>query len=186
MDKIYTVNNKELKKILLDYSVDSKGNKITKFKLCRNKEFLEKIGCKKDKISQNTIQSWYKRLENYDPVGEMIDEFIFNYHQNVTKKIPIQISYYGWTKDKKNININETQLSKKVKASIGWSDRKKHFAMLKLNDKDFNIETYQYISDTDLKFLVDMFIDKRKYSKLESQLEIMIRNGDEKIVDLIL
>ena len=28
MDKIYTVNNKELKKILLDYSVDSKGNKI--------------------------------------------------------------------------------------------------------------------------------------------------------------
>jgi len=58
--------------------------------------------------------------------------------------------------------------------------------MLKLNDKDFNIETYQYISDIDLKFLVDMFIDKRKYKKLESQLETMIRNGDEKIVDLIL
>ena len=58
MDKIYTVSNKELKKILLDYSVDSKGNKVTKFKLCKNKEFLERIGCKKDKISQNTIQCW--------------------------------------------------------------------------------------------------------------------------------
>ena len=186
MDKIYTVSNKELKKILLDYSIDRKGNKVTKFKLCRNKEFLEKIGCKKDKISRNTIQSWYKRLESYEPEGEMTDEFIFNYHQKVTKKIPVQISYCGWTKDKKNINANETQLSKGVKASIGWSDRKKHFAMLKLNDKDFNIETYQYISDIDLKFLIDMFIDDKKYKEFENQLEQMIRNGDEKIVDLIL
>ena len=30
MDKIYTVSNKELKKILLDYSADNKGNKVTK------------------------------------------------------------------------------------------------------------------------------------------------------------
>lgn len=186
MERLYSVNGKELKKILLDYSIDSKGNKVTKFKLCKNKEFLEKIGCKKDKISQNTIQSWYKRLENFEPKGEMTDEFIFNYHQNVTKRIPAQISYFGWTKDKKNININETQLSKKVKASIGWGDRKKHFAMLKMNDSNFDIEKYQYVSDSDLKFLVDMFIDSRKYKKLEQILENMIKKGDEKIVDYIL
>ena len=186
MERVYTVSNKKLKQILLDYSVDNKGNKVTKFKLCRNKEFLEKIGCKKDKISRNTIQSWYKRLESYEPEGEMTDEFIFNYHQKVTKKIPAQISYYGWTKDKKNINANETQLSKNVKASIGWGERKKHFAMLKLNDNNFNIEAYQYISDTDLKFLIDMFIDEKKYKEFENQLEQMIRNGNEEIVDLIL
>ena len=58
--------------------------------------------------------------------------------------------------------------------------------MLKLNDNNFNIEAYQYISDIDLKFLIDMFIDEKKYKEFENQLEQMIRNGNEEIVDLIL
>ena len=183
--RLFRVGKQELKKILLDFSVDMKGRKVTKFNLCRNREFLDKIGCNKEKISFNSIQSWYKRLENFEPLGEMTDKFIFEYHRNVTKRIPLDMSYYNWTKDKANIKSVESELSIKMKESIGWNERKKHFAILKMNDTNFDISRYLNLSDRDLKFLVNMYIDTDKYKLFEKKLEDMIKLGDENIVDYL-
>lgn len=184
--RLFRVGKQELKKILLDFSVDMKGRKVTKFNLCRNREFLDKIGCNKEKISFNSIQSWYKRLENFEPLGEMTDKFIFEYHRNVTKRIPLDMSYYNWTKDKANIKSVESELSIKMKESIGWNERKKHFAILKMNDTNFDISRYLNLSDRDLKFLVNMYIDTDKYKLFEKKLEDMIKLGDENIVDYLI
>jgi hypothetical protein len=183
--RLFRVGKQELKKILLDFSVDMKGRKVTKFNLCRNREFLDKIGCNREKISFNSIQSWYKRLENFEPVGEMTDKFIFEYHRNVTKRIPLDMSYYNWTKDKANIKSVESELSIKMKESIGWNERKKHFAILKMNDTNFDISRYLNLSDRDLKFLVNMYIDTDKYNLFEKKLEDMIERGDENIVEYL-
>ena len=183
--RLFRVGKQELKKILLDFSVDMKGRKVTKFNLCRNREFLDKIGCNREKISFNSIQSWYKRLENFEPVGEMTDKFIFEYHRNITKRIPLDTSYYNWTKDKTNIKSVESELSIKMKESIGWNERKKHFAILKMNDTNFDISRYLNLSDRDLKFLVNMYINTDKYNLFEKELEDMIERGDENIVEYL-
>lgn len=183
--RVFRVNKQELKRILLDFSVDGKGRKVTKFNLCKNREFLDKIGCNREKISFNSIQSWYKRLENFEPVGEMTDKFIFEYHRNITKRIPLDTSYYNWTKDKTNIKSVESELSIKMKESINWNERKKHFAMLKMNDINFDISKYSNLSDRDLKFLVSMYINTDKYNFFEKELEDMIKRGDENIVEYL-
>lgn len=182
--KIYNVDRKTLKNKLLNYSVNEKGEKVTKFSLCKNVEFLKSIGCKCKSISPNTIQSWYKRLSNFEPIGEMTDKFIYDYHKNITNRIPKKLSYIDWTKDKKNLSP-ENLMTEKIKDKIDWNDRKKYLAMLKLNDNDFDIEKYSHLNEIDLKFMVDMFIERDKQLKFENKLEKMISNGDENIVDYL-
>ncbi len=182
--RVYSVDRKTLKSILLNYSVNEKGEKVTKFSLCKDTEFLKSIGCNSKCISPNTIQSWYKRLSNFEPVGEMTDKFIYDYHRNITNRIPKKLSYVDWTKDKKNLSV-ENLMVEKIKDKIEWNDKKKYLAMLKLNDNDFNIEKYSHLSENDLKFMVDMFIDKNRQLKLENSIEKMISDGDENIVDYL-
>lgn len=182
--RIYSVDRKTLKNILLNYSVNEKGEKVTKFSLCKNTEFLKSIGCNSKCISPNTIQSWYKRLSDFEPIGEMTDKFIYDYHRNVTNRISKKLSYVDWTKDKKNLSV-ENLMVERIKDKIEWNDKKKYLAMLKLNDNDFNIEKYSHLNENDLKFMVDMFIGKNRQSKLENSIEKMISNGDENIVDYL-
>lgn len=182
--RIYNVDRKTLKNKLLNYSVNKKGEKVTKFLLCKNIEFLKSIGCNSKYISPNTIQSWYKRLSKFEPIGEMTDKFIYDYHKNVTKRISKKISYIDWTKDKKNL-YSENLITEKIKDKINWNDKKKYLAMLKLNNNNFNIEKYSHLNESDLKFMIDMFIEKNNQLKFENKLEKMISNGDENIVDYL-
>lgn len=182
--RIYNVDKKTLKNKLLNYSVNEKGEKVTKFSLCKNIEFLKSIGCNSKYISPNTIQSWYKRLSKFEPVGEMTDKFIYDYHRNITNRIPKKLSYIDWTKDKKNLSI-ENLMVERIKEKIDWNNKKKYLAMLKLNDNDFNIEKYSNLNENDLKFMVDMFIEKDSQLKFESELKKMISNGNENIVDYL-
>lgn len=182
--RIYNVDRKTLKNKLLNYSVNEKGEKVTKFSLCKNIEFLKSIGCNSKYISPNTIQSWYKRLSKFEPIGEMTDKFIYDYHKNVTKRISKKISYIDWTKDKKNL-YSENLITEKIKDKINWNDKKKYLAMLKLNNNNFNIEKYSHLNESDLKFMIDMFIEKNNQLKFENKLEKMISNGDENIVDYL-
>ena len=114
----------------------------------------------------------------------MSDKFIYDYHRNVTKRISKKISYIDWTKDKKNLST-ENVMIEKIKNKIDWNDKKKYLAMLKLNDNDFNIEKYSNLNESDLKFMIDMFIEKDNQLKFENKLEKMISNGDENIVDYL-
>ena len=181
--KVYGVTRKDLKKIILDFSVNKNGKKVTKFELCKNKDFLKAIKCRKDEISFNTIQSWYKRLTNIDPYGEITDKFLFDYHQKVTKRIDKNKNYYDWTMRKLN---KDDRVEYDIKSKINWNENKKLLAMLKMNNNNFDIEKYRNISLKDLRFLVKINITDEKFDEIERKLEEMIKQGVEMVVDLVL
>lgn len=182
--KVYGVSRKELKKILLDFSVDDKGNKVTKFVLCKNKKFLKAIKSNKSEISFNTVQCWYKRLARFEPIGVMNDKFIFDYHKNITRRIGKDVSYYEWTK--KNLKMNKNDRREyDIKAILGWNENKRLLALLKLNSSNFDIEKYKDLSLKDLKFMVDMYISKDEIRNLENKLDELVNTGDESVVDLV-
>lgn len=181
--KVFDVSRETLKKLLLDFSIDDNGNKITKFKLCKDEKFLKAIKCRKDKISFNTVQCWYKRLANVEPLGVMTDKFIFDYHKNVTKRIGSDVNYYDWTAKKLN---KEGRQEYDIKAVLGWDENKRLLALLKLNNSNFNTNKYKDLNLKDLKFIVNMYISKSEINRLEEKLESMVKNGDESVVDLIL
>lgn len=181
--KVFDVSKETLKKMLLDFSVDDNGNKVTKFKLCKDEKFLKAIKCRKDKISFNTIQCWYKRLANIEPLGVMTDKFIFDYHKNVTKRIGSDVNYYDWTT--KKLNKKDRQ-EYDIKAVLGWDENKRLLALLKLNNSNFNTNKYKDLSLKDLKFIVNMYISENEIEKLEEKLENMVKSGDESVVDLII
>lgn len=180
--KVFDVSRETLKKLLLDFSIDDNGNKVTKFKLCKDEKFLKAIKCRKDKISFNTVQCWYKRLANIEPLGVMTDKFIFDYHKNVTKRIGSDVNYYDWTAKKLN---KEDRQEYDIKAVLGWDENKRLLALLKLNNPNFNTNKYKDLSLKDLKFIVNMYISKSEINRLEEKLESMVKNGDESVVDLI-
>lgn len=180
--KVFDVPRETLKKLLLDFSVDDDGNKVTKFKLCKDEKFLKAIKCRKDKISFNTVQCWYKRLANIEPLGVMTDKFIFDYHKNVTKRIGSNVNYYDWTTKKLN---KEGRQEYDIKALLGWDENKRLLALLKLNNPNFNANKYKDLSLKDLKFIVNMYISENEIEKLEEKLENMVKSGDESVVDLI-
>lgn len=180
--KVFDVSKETLKKMLLDFSVDDNGNKVTKFKLCKDEKFLKAIKCRKDKISFNTVQCWYKRLANVEPLGVMTDKFIFDYHKNVTKRIGSDVNYYDWTAKKLN---KEDRQEYDIKALLGWDENKRLLALLKLNNSNFNTNKYKDLSLKDLKFIVNMYISENEIEKLEEKLENMVKSGDESVVDLI-
>lgn len=180
--KVFDVPRETLKKLLLDFSVDNNGNKVTKFKLCKDEKFLKAIKCRKDKISFNTIQCWYKRLANIEPLGVMTDKFIFDYHKNVTKRIGSDVNYYDWTTKKLN---KEDRQEYDIKALLGWDENKRLLALLKLNNPSFNTNKYKDLNLKDLKFIVNMYISENEIEKLEEKLENMVKSGDESVVDLI-
>lgn len=181
--KVFDVPRETLKKLLLDFSIDDDGNKVTKFKLCKDEKFLKAIKCRKDKISFNTVQCWYKRLANVEPLGVMTDKFIFDYHKNVTKRIGSDVNYYDWTTKKLN---KEDRQEYDIKAVLGWDENKRLLALLKLNNPNFNTNKYKDLSLKDLKFIVNMYISENEIEKLEEKLENMVKSGDESVVDLIL
>ena len=180
--KVFDVSKETLKKMLLDFSVDDNGNKVTKFKLCKDEKFLKAIKCRKDKISFNTVQCWYKRLANVEPLGVMTDKFIFDYHKNVTKRIGSDVNYYDWTTKKLN---KEDRQEYDIKALLGWDENKRLLALLKLNNSNFNTNKYKDLSLKDLKFIVNMYISENEIEKLEEKLENMVKSGEESVVDLI-
>ena len=181
--KVYGVTRQELKILLLDFSVNSEGKKVTKFELCKDKEFLKAIKSRKDEISLNTVQCWYKRLAKFEPLGIMTDKFIFDYHKNITERIGKDVSYYDWTTKKLN---KEDRQEYDVKAVLGWNENKRLLALLKLNNPNFKIEKYSGLKLKDLRFMVNMYIPRNKMSELENKLNEMIKTGDESIVDLVL
>lgn len=181
--KVYGVSRKDLKKIILNFSVDENGKKVTKFELCKNKDFLKAIKCRKNEISFNTIQSWYRRLAEVEPYGVITDKFLFEYHQKVTKRIDKNKNYYDWTMKKLN---RKGKIEYEIKSKINWNENKKLLAMLKMNDDNFDIEKYRNISLKDLRFLVKINISDEKFIELEKKVENMIIQGDETVVDLAL
>ena len=182
MEKIYKTTKKELKKIILKYSIDKNGNKVTKYKLSKNKKFLKELGIELNNIPVSTIQSWYTRLVDIEPYGIINDKFIFEYHKKITKLIKYNTNYLTWTKSKV---INNISLKEKIKININWDEKKKYMALLKLNDSKFDIQKFKNLNIQDLKFLVDINIPIELQAKYEEEIENMLENGNTDIVEYI-
>ena len=61
-----------------------------------------------------------------------------------------------------------------------------YLAMLKMNDIEFEIEKYKGLKDSDLLFMVEMYYSEEDFNKTKQMLNLMVENGDLKILDYIL
>lgn len=181
--KSYRCSKEKLKKELIEHFIDKKGNKVSKRDLCKDKEFLKSINCDRAKLSSSTISSWCERLINTEPYGIVSEEFLFNYHQKVTKKIPKDKKFSEWSRVK---SINKNIVKEKIERIIDWNNKQMYLAMLKMNDIEFEIEKYKGLKDSDLLFMVEMYYSEEDFNKTKQMLNLMVENGDLKILDYIL
>lgn len=124
------IGKKTLKKIILEMSVDSEGNKISDRKLWGSTEFMEATGLfrinkytsDKEMVSLGTCTYWKKKLD-------LTAKSVFEYHQYVTGRIDALVLFKEWNlktsvksmesgvvseKTKKNNLIRDFELKDKV------------------------------------------------------------------------
>lgn len=181
-NKKFKIPLQELKYKILDFFVDKNGNKVLRKDIVKDKNFKRAIGMlPTTELSENTFQSWCRRLYKYEPVGYIKNELIYKYHTEVTGRIDKNIPFEEW----KSSIIDIVYFSNEIKKVIGWDDRKRVLAILKYNDNNFDIELYKNTKLEDLQFILDMKLSKREQDEIEKVLNEMIVNGDLKLVDYL-
>ena len=99
-EKKIFATKKELKLALINFFVDESGRKVSKYKLRKDKEFLRAIKYKGVLLSSGTISNYCKSLENIEPVGIINEQFLFDYHKNITKRISQETTFEQFIKNK--------------------------------------------------------------------------------------
>ena len=99
-EKKIFATKKELKLALINFFVDESGRKVSKYKLRKDKEFLRAIKYKGVLLSSGTISNYCKSLENIEPVGIINEQFLFDYHKNITKRISQETTFEQFSKNK--------------------------------------------------------------------------------------
>ena len=93
------ISEQDFRIYLLNHYVDENGAKVSDRVLWSTDEFFELTGMysinkftnKRTILSTGTISYWKKKLN-------LKEESVFLYHQNVTKKIPSDITYEEWSR----------------------------------------------------------------------------------------
>lgn len=188
---LYNCTKEHLKKMLIFYSVDAKGKKVSKNKLSKNWRFIKSINYTDKKIVKDNIQNWYYRLENIHPYGVINDRFLFEYHKKVTKKIKKNKTFEEWKNENKNIlpTKKEDKLYsrvEKLKRQIGWDDRVLYLSILSFAIKDLDKKQYSKVSVEDLKELIDIYFSYEEFIEKVEYFDELILNGDEKLVEYLL
>ncbi len=93
--------NSKLKKEIINRLVDDEGKKVSKNILSGDKEFLKAIQCDSLKLSSGTISNYCRLLENIEPKGIVNEEFLFEYHKNITGKIDQNTTFLEFSKNKR-------------------------------------------------------------------------------------
>ncbi len=141
-------NEIEVRQWFLEHLVDSDGNKISLRDLWWSPEFVEysgMTGSRKGKKSSNgTLSYWvYKKWG-------LTDEYVYNYHRNVTFKINLEVdietwkstifkgrnSFLLWTYDEEKAKKVINQIYKDLGEAFRldkYSDIKLHWKMLEIN-----------------------------------------------------
>lgn len=185
--KSYNVSKQELKKILLDFLVDGRGQKLTKNKLCKNRKFLKKIKWSKKTMLPSTISNWCRRLNNIEPLGEITEEFLFDYHKQVTGKIGKNVKFSDFCKPLHNKMIQgKNYVNKEMYKQFNIDERKILMILLKIQLPDIQEEDYDKIGTKDLKELVKLYyLTEEEYYKKLSEVKNWIFTGDKNLLNYL-
>ena len=91
----------QLKYEMINRMVDSEGRKVSKDTLKQDIDFLKAIECDGKKLSSGTISNYCKLLEDIEPKGIINEEFLYEYHKYITGKIPEDVDFISFSKNKK-------------------------------------------------------------------------------------
>ena len=100
-EKKIKCSRSKLKHELINRLVDSEGRKVSKYSLKKDKEFLKAIEFDGKTLSSGTISNYCRILENVEPKGIINEEFLYEYHKHVTGRIPEEIDFIEFSKNKK-------------------------------------------------------------------------------------
>ena len=179
--QVYRVTRQELKKILLDYLVDKDGKKVPKRKLCKNAEFLDKIGCEVEEVSNSTISNWCLRLKNIEPYGEITEEFLFEYHKNVTKRIP---QYLPFSKFSKALAYTVTGWKIKNLNGINWDDWRAYFTILHSINQDSKEKSFRRYSAEQIRELLEVYFTEDEILYFKAELDELAKQGKYDLIDV--
>jgi hypothetical protein len=104
--KLFKVTENQFRDIWLDYLVDENGKKVSWRKLIKDKKFQDETGYfrvtangQRKPVSIGSASYWLAEFKLYD-------EELFNYHQEITKRIPLNKTYETWKSE--NIENNSS------------------------------------------------------------------------------
>ena len=133
----------EVKQWFLDHCVDENGNKVSFRKLWWSDEFIEYSGMTGErdgkKSSNGTMSYWLKKWG-------LSEEYILNYHKNITFKVKYDVQLVDWSK-KKNKNTNQTDSRFSIKLYDITKAKKVLNRILKEIGNTFTCTEYTKVED---------------------------------------
>lgn len=134
------LSDDEFKEYLLDKYVDEQGQKVSVRQLWKEEAFMEHTGMfklnkytnEKERVSEGTISYHNKRLG-------LTEKEIFDYHQQITKRIPITTSFEEWSrKNNKGYTreelINQDTVKRRMIKYFGLNENYIHYSHDKVRE----------------------------------------------------
>lgn len=134
------LSEEEFKEYLLDKYVDEQGQKVSVRLLWGTEEFMNHTGMfkinkytkKKERVSEGTISYYNKKLE-------LTERDIFEYHRQITKRIPVTTTFEEWSrKNNKGYTreelLNQDTIKRRMIKYFGLSESYIHFSHDKVRE----------------------------------------------------
>lgn len=149
----------EFKVYLLDKYVDETGRKLSVRSIWNTEEFMEHTGMFKlnkytgsrERVSEGTISYYNKKLN-------LTEADIFEYHQNITKRIQPTVTFEEWSR-KNNKGYTREQINNRE------TIKSKMIDYFKLSD------TYVHYSHDKVRELADRLLGKEAVTKFYQLVE---------------
>lgn len=143
----------EFKEYLLGKYVDDLGQKVSIRQVWKSEEFMNYTGMfkvnkytgEREICSEGTMSYYNKKLN-------LTEEYVFEYHQKITQKIPITMKFHEWSRKNnkghsKEEILNQETIKRRMIKYFGLS------------------ETYQHFSPSKVRQLADRLFGKEEMEK---------------------
>lgn len=134
------ISNEEFKEYLLDKYVDSNGDKVSVRAVWNDQDFMSYTGMFKineytggqERVSEGTISYYNKKLG-------LQEKDIFDYHKNISKRIPATLSFEEWSrKNNKGYTreeiLNQETIKRRMIKYFGLTETYVHFSFSKVRE----------------------------------------------------
>lgn len=150
------------KEYLIDLYVDEHGEKVSCRKVWSSEEFFEYTGMfkinkytgEKERCSEGTMSHYNKKLN-------LTERDLFEYHQQITKRIPLTVTFEEWSRKNNKGHTREEMINQETIKR----------RMIKYFDLS---ETYQHFSPNKVRSLVERLFGKEEVEKFYKEV---ILNG---------
>lgn len=149
-NKKLKLSDEAFKEYLLNLYVDENGEKVSCRKIWSSDDFFEYTGMfkvnkytgKKERCSEGTISHYNKKLN-------LNEKDLFEYHQQITKRIPLTVNFDEWSRKNNKGHTKEEILNQET--------------IKRRMIKHFNLsETYNHFSPNKVRNLVERIFGKNE------------------------